>query len=98
MKYTLDVKSAIDELGQKDDRTLETETAYKWASRACAAYTLAAAALKTQPAVARKWFRRGEDLKHEALEHAALAEDSGATLIFLEGAMKKYRNRLPIGL
>jgi hypothetical protein len=64
----LDVPKALQELQKKDLRTIESETAYTWASRALAS---------------RQFYRQTNDMRwllleyefgHEAIEHAAFAQ------------------------
>lgn len=56
------------------DEDLEKDTAVKWAARSIACCVAFA---KSKD---RKWLVRANDYKHEALEHAALVKDKGATV------------------
>lgn len=76
----LDIKAARKELEEKDDLQIEHETSIKWASRAAAAFEMC---LENEDDHLRL-FSWGDDLFHEALEHAALAEEPN-----LVGEIKK---------
>ena len=73
---------------EKEEEEVEIETAYKWASRAIACFQLHAETKLT------KWLIKGEDYRHEALEHAALAKDRGDTLNIIEDEIEKHRTTL----
>lgn len=73
----LDLKAAATELSEKTDSDIQTETAYKWASRAIVCYRLFRATKKL------RWLQRAEDYRHEAIEHASLADDGYETLKLL---------------
>jgi hypothetical protein len=60
------IQAAVEELGQKDLHQIQVETAYAWASRACAAGLLFQKTKKLQYAM---W---ASEFAHEAVEHAAL--------------------------
>jgi hypothetical protein len=79
-----DIESAIKEVQDKTEQEIEIETAYKWASRSCACYEL------YEDTKLLKWLLKAEEFKNEALEHAALAKDSGRTLKVVEDEMDKY--------
>lgn len=74
----LNVEEAIREVQTKSDKDIETETAYKWASRAIACYLLYKKTGDMQ------FFLRGEEYRHEAIEHGALAGDDVLRVIRLE--------------
>lgn len=80
-----DVDAAKKEVQEKQEEEIEVETAYKWASRAIACFQLHA---ETELV---KWLIKGEDYRHEALEHAALAKDGGDTLNAIEKEIEKHR-------
>lgn len=84
----LDVPTALDEVTSKSDPVIERETSAKWASRAVACYCKFA---ETGDA---EWLMRAEDYKHEALEHAAMCEDGGATVAEAEEAMASGLDKL----
>lgn len=65
---------ALYEVKKKNAKTLDRETALKWADRAIACFKMYAKTGKSE------WLRRAEDYKHEALEHAALVMDYGKTV------------------
>ena len=91
-KLGFDIAGAMKEVQSKDDKTLDRETADKWASRAMAVFILAAKEKNDKKRA--KLLDWGDDLKHEALEHAALAEDQGKTVKKVELAMKRYRDKV----
>ena len=68
---------------------MEIETACKWAERSLACFE---EYLRTKNTA---WLRRAESYRHEALEHAALAEDHGKTVAhiqtYIDGKNKKGR-------
>ena len=62
-----------------------------WSARACAAYILS---LNSEDVTAKlNYFIWGEDLFHEAVEHAALFKDGGFLLNDLEFEIEKYRKQ-----
>jgi len=86
--------AARKEVAAKSDRTIERETAEKWAARAAACYERCVAARSNAMAIA--WRVRGEEYLHEALEHGALVEDFGKTVGKIEkelGALRKNARR-----
>jgi hypothetical protein len=78
---SLDVESALEEVSSKTDKDIEEETAWKWASRAVACYKNFVATND------KKWLLRVDSYSQEALEHAALVRDGGATVGQVEKAM-----------
>ena len=64
---------AIEELMKKPLRQIQEETAYAWAWRAWAAYTLAKRASNVNDII--KWRLVATELEHESYEHAALVDD-----------------------
>ena len=66
-----DVRAAYVEVTTKSKAQIEKETAYKWGSRAIACFQLYHSTGDT------RWFLQGEDHRHEAIEHAAFAEEPG---------------------
>lgn len=71
-------RQAMQEIATKSAAAIERASALKWAD-----YALAARALHRRTKEAQ-YARRAEDYRHEALEHAALAEDGGKTLRRIE--------------
>ena len=69
-----ELKTALAEVQEKSPEQIESDTAKKWAARALACYQLYR---ETSLGV---WLLRAEDYGHEAIEHAALVRDEGATL------------------
>lgn len=81
----LDVEGAFREVQEKSDREIESDTAHKWAARAIACFQL------HQSTGELRWFLRGNDYRHEAIEHAALVEDGGATMLALIAEVDRFR-------
>lgn len=75
---SFDVDSAILELKTKSIMDIQKETAYKWASRSIASYKLGNN-------------KDAEEYRHEALEHAALVDDSGGLLKEISSEINKFR-------
>jgi len=67
----LDLEAARKELKGKSETEIEEETARKWAARAIVCYE------KCLEGGSVEMFSRGDDNYHEALEHAALSENTG---------------------
>lgn len=80
-----DVEGALKEVQEKTEEQVEEETAYKWGGRAIACYQLYKKTGKI------KWFIKGEDYRHEAIEHAALVKDEGKVLKTVEVEVEKHR-------
>ena len=76
-------REALREVASKSDAAIERETAYKWAARAVACCQ------KYAQTGTSHWLRRVEDYRHEALEHAALVGDRGATVRALQDEMDR---------
>jgi hypothetical protein len=93
-KIGFDIAEAMKEVQTKSEKQIERETASKWASRAMAVFILAAK--ESDPKERCRLLDWGDDLKHEALEHAALAEDEGKLVGTVERAMKKYRDKIKL--
>ena len=70
----MSVSEARRELLQKSRERIEEETAFRWADRALAAWQLYATS------GADRWLRDAEEYHHEAVEHAALADETGEVL------------------
>lgn len=79
---SFDLESALVEVQTKTAGQIQQETAYKWASRAVACFVLHRKTGDT------RWLLRGEDYKHEAIEHAAFADDNGATMFTIRAQMR----------
>jgi hypothetical protein len=72
------------ELATKSRETIERETAWKWAARAVAAYQL------LQQTTTYSWLRDFEHYFDEAVEHAALADRTGALLQQVRAWVTQY--------
>lgn len=68
------VEEASQELEEKSHGEIEKETAEKWGARAVAAYQKAQTGGSEDGVT---WLRKGDDYRHEALEHAAMSEIDG---------------------
>lgn len=88
----LDIYSAMIEVTEKSDIQIELETAYTWTSRACAVFQLAA--LSPDLETKYRLMDWGDDLEHEALEHAALVKDYGKTVEKCQMAIESYKDGL----
>jgi hypothetical protein len=78
------------EVLSKSDAQISTETAYKWAARSVVAYREFA---KTGE---MEWYRRAEDYRHEALEHASLVGDGGELVCHLSLPLDAMRKAVPV--
>jgi hypothetical protein len=87
----LDFSDELKELQEKDEKQIEYETALKWSRRACAAYVLSLESSETADKL--NFFILGEDLRHEAIEHAALYGDAGFLLNELQLEIDKHRKK-----
>ncbi len=65
-----EIAAATSEITQKSRTQIETETARKWAARACAAYAQYVTDRDTH------WLADAVEYQHEAVEHAAGAEEA----------------------
>ena len=81
----LDIQGALEEMLSKGEGQIQRETAHKWAARAVACYRIYA---KTRQVY---WALRAEEYRHEAIEHAAVAEDDCRTLLSLQETMDSER-------
>jgi hypothetical protein len=79
--------NARHEVTTKSAATVERETANKWAARAIACYTQCVETGEL------RWRLRGDDYRHEALEHAALIGDNGKTVARLQVRIDRVRKR-----
>lgn len=78
----LNIQAALEEVLNKSESQIQIETAHKWAARAIACYRLYGRTKHLH------WLTRAEEYRHEAIEHAAVAEDSCITLKKLDRQMK----------
>lgn len=78
------VTEAHRELSQKNRQHIEEETAWKWAARAIAAYRNFATSRE------HRWLRDSEAYLLEAVEHAAVADESGELLREVRAWMRAY--------
>ena len=86
--------AAAREIATKSLRQIHVETAKTWADRALVYRRKAERADKNGLSeVACKHWRNFDDARHEALEHAALAEDEGKTVGRIERRIDRKRRR-----
>lgn len=85
----LDVESAKKELGDKSYGQIQEETAWKWASRACASYENVVEAQKARKLI---YWTIAEELYHEAVEHAALS-GSDELLVKIRDSVHPYQEK-----
>lgn len=83
------VHEAMLEVMSKSESQIEHESAIKWASRAAACYELAKTSTDLKLRI--RWLMRAEDMRHEAIEHGALAKDHCDTLTMVEESLKPYK-------
>jgi hypothetical protein len=79
----IDINSALEELKTKTLDQIQRETAIKWAGRALAARQLG---LENND---QQLLSDSNEYVHEALEHAALVEDSGEFLVEIKKELTK---------
>lgn len=87
----LNLKDAKEELEKKSYKDIQTETAWKWASRAARSYQVV-----TEVAMERKLaaWTIAEEFNHEAIEHAALVEDGAVGLLKeIQEAVAPYQEK-----
>lgn len=73
---TPEQQAAMKELSSKSLKTIQVETAHKWAYRAWAAYTMAHTLSETKMLEETvRWLHDAVEYEHEAIEHAALTGD-----------------------
>ena len=83
----LDLEAARKELGEKSQTQIEEETAAKWAARAIVCYE------KYIEFGVGDMMNRGDTNYHEALEHAALADDPMILVAEVKAEVDKIRNQ-----
>lgn len=88
----LDIAGALAEVSQKTDIQINDETAATWAARACAVFILAAS--EEDEDKANELIDWGDELYHEALEHASLVKDRGVTVGQVQDAVEEYRDKV----
>lgn len=87
----IDLKEALEELKTKSYNKIQEETAYKWAARACAAYSLLLDA--KAPRKVGFW-TMAEDYFHEAIEHASLtSHDPGELVSKIQKEVGDYQGK-----
>lgn len=86
----LNVEQALVELEQKDYRTIQEETAWKWASRACACYQNC---VSSEISGRLECWTLAEEYYHEAIEHAALVEGQPYLVQEVRDAIAPYQEK-----
>jgi len=86
----LDLNKAIQELGQKDYRQIQTETAWTWASRSAAWYQNC---INSKPNEKLAAWTLAEEYAHEAFEHAALVEGDDNLVKTVRTALHSYQEQ-----
>jgi hypothetical protein len=84
----LDLAKAKQELSQKTYAQIQEETAWTWASRACASYQGCVAA--DFPAKLALW-SLGEEYYHEAIEHAGFSAANPTLLQQIRDAVHPFQ-------
>jgi hypothetical protein len=86
----LDIKAGLKEVKEKTEEQIEQSAAITWAQRAAACYIVC----QKTPEKLQKlvWLLRGEDNRHEAIEHSALVENQGKFTHELQIELDKYRD------
>lgn len=85
----LKVEDAREELSKKTYHQVQRETAWKWASRACASYEWVSDGENAQPLMS---WTVAEEYFHEAIEHAALTEAGAPELLKeIQDAVEPYQ-------
>jgi hypothetical protein len=88
---SLKIDKAKKELKEKSYLEIQKDTAWTWASRACASYELAIEEKDIHRKVSI--FQVAEEFFHESVEHAALYEDNGELLKKLQKEVNPYRDK-----
>jgi hypothetical protein len=85
------IEEAIAELKHTTLQKIQHDTALTWCARACAARVLAKEAAKkgNQPVAFALW-QDSCEYEHEALEHAALADESAVLLLHVRETLALY--------
>lgn len=85
----INLKDALKELSDNTYAEIQTETAWKWASRACACYETCSES--SQMSKKLVWWTLGEEYQHEAVEHAALVGNDGGLVKEVREAIHIYQ-------
>jgi GNAT superfamily N-acetyltransferase len=89
-----EVDEAMVEIQDEPKHMIERKTAKKWAARAIASFIIASQA--DEPNQIFKRYIEGDDYRHEAIEHASLAEDHGVLVALIETACDKARDKVDL--
>lgn len=85
----INLEEALQEISEKNYATIQTETAWKWLSRSAAYYETCS--LEKDFAKKLVWWTLGEEMLHEAVEHAALVNDEGSLIKEVREAINVYQ-------
>ena len=86
----LDLHKAHAELRRKTIEDIERATALTWGGRAAAAFSIAQ--VEEEPQERLRWLWDGENYRQEALEHAAMVDDT-AFLVELKREIDQHRTQ-----
>ena len=87
----LNIKEAKEELTNKSYKDIQTETAYKWSSRAIACYEFQMETSNKKEKL--MWWTLGVEYQAEGIEHAALTEDNAILIAKLEKELIDYHKK-----
>lgn len=90
----INLEEALQELAQKTYAQIQSETAYKWASRACACYESCAEEKDWTKKLV--WWTLAEEYYHEAVEHGALVGNSGELVKEIREAINFYQENASV--
>jgi hypothetical protein len=85
------IDKEFDVLATKSYADIQRETAVTWGARAINAFKIAVASKANAPDHWLTAVIHGEDYFQEAVEHAALVEDKGATVKLIQEDIDPYR-------
>ena len=94
-----EVDEAMVEIQDEPKHMIERKTAKRWAARSIASFIIASKS--DEPNQIFKRYIEGDDYRHEAIEHASLAEDDGILVGLIERACDRARDKVdlsPLGV
>lgn len=91
----INLDEALEELQLKTYRQIQEETAWKWAGRACASYQNC---LQEVPANRLICWTLGEEYYHEAVEHAALAEETSDLMQAIRDTVHPFQEKAALSM
>lgn len=81
------LEAARREVLEKSHEQVEEETAWKWAARAVACFE------NHEESHSERWLEDYEDYRHEAIEHAAFADQDGTVLRNVRAWLERHAPR-----